>query len=92
MKSVYKYPLNMNNRQLLELPWSPEVPPEIVQVADQFGVPTVWAVVDPNATLTVKYALRIFGTGHEVDESVDLKYLGCSFSGPFVWHVFQEVE
>lgn len=53
----------------------------------QRGIPTLWALVDPNAPKTT-HEFRIVGTGRMFDPS-GMRYVGTFQDGNFVWHVYQ---
>lgn len=44
MKTIYKYPLDVTDRQVIAMPEDAE----ILTVQVQNGKPMLWAVVDPN--------------------------------------------
>jgi len=47
----------------------------------------VWAEVNPN-TYTTNRELRVYGTGHPMPDNPG-RYISTTFSGPFVWHVYE---
>jgi len=60
---------------------------ELLQVQDQGGTITIWAVVEPKAARVMR-RFRIVGTGHAFDVE-PLEYLGTVQQGAYVWHVFE---
>lgn len=76
-KRVLKYPLIIS-----DAPQS--IFGDIVHVASQNGLPTVWAVVGPGAAMR---RVAVLGTGHDVP--VGYAYVGTAHCGRFVWHVFE---
>jgi hypothetical protein len=81
MKTIYKYPLEVNVCKI-ELPLGSRV----VCVHEQNNTPTLWIEQDPsNSKMDCKFA--VIGTGRPVPE--DGRYIGSCFIGPNVWHVYQ---
>ena len=85
--AVWKYPLEMKDLQHINIP----VNAEILSVQVQQGVPTVWALVDPEGA-EVDFAFRMVGTGHPIGYGI----AHFTFLGTFqlqrimdsVWHVW----
>ena len=84
MKTVYKYELRSQDSSI-SLPEEAE----ILTVQLQNGIPTLWALVDPENELETRF-ISIVGTGWEVAETV--KYICTYMDGPFVWHAFEMIE
>jgi hypothetical protein len=81
--SVHKYELSDSvNQTLVNMPAGAE----ILRLAVQRGVPTIWARVDPDADRVTR-TFQIFGTGNPIPPAA--KYVGTFDVGPFVWHVFE---
>lgn len=84
MKTVYKYPLLLEDRQLLSLPFGAK--PLTVQL--QNDALCLWALVDTDTDAeSVPYYFAVCGTGHPVPAG-DWDYLTTVQQGPFVWHIF----
>lgn len=88
MRAVWKYPLVLHfATQVIEMPEEAEV----IHVAEQNGAPTLWALVETERRTTER---RFFtrATGQEVwTQGIDaFVHVGTLFSGPFVWHVFED--
>jgi hypothetical protein len=86
MRLIYKYPLNLTDTQLIELPKGSEC----LTVEMQQGHPCLWAIVDrsqPNEFRTI----FLVGTGHRVPEGF-LQHLGTVQDAGFVWHFFLEIK
>ena len=85
MRKIYKYPLQITNRQTLQLP----VDAYIIHTGlDPQGKPCVWAKVNPDAPPEpINFA--IYGTGHTLDEAFT-NHAGSFVQGDFVWHVFYQ--
>lgn len=80
---IFKYALEVQNEQVLEMPkdaW-------ILDIQVQYGIPTLWALVDPEAVLTQRKILCV-GTGHEVAPG-SIGYLATVQMGTLVWHFFE---
>jgi len=89
MTSIYKYPFDVNDRVELLMPASAE----ILTVQMQHGRPCVWARVDPKEEPGI-VVLRIFGTGHPIDDKNDMEYVGTfqMSGGALVFHVFEVTQ
>ncbi len=90
MKSIWKYTLQVTDRQWLEMQIGAKVLSVQVQKTEKTSSLVLWALVNPNLD-TARHLVRIVGTGHSADDVADLTYLGTvqmNMSGNFVWHVF----
>lgn len=83
MKTIHKYPLNLDTEQTLTMPAAAE----ILSVQDQGGVLCIWALVDTDR-LPEERRFRVYGTGHAI-ANFPHKYLATVIQGSFVWHVFE---
>jgi hypothetical protein len=90
-KAIWKYPLNLTDRIMLQMPEGAEV----LAVQTQHGELCLWALVKPDAPKVDRY-FRLFGTGHEmpVDMGVDWTkedYRGTfqALGGDLVFHLFE---
>lgn len=81
---IYKYPLKLKlgEPQQVNLPTIHEV----LHVAIQEGVITMWARVDTNA-MQRDTPFMIVGTGHAVPPGAI--HRGTVFDEGFVWHIFE---
>lgn len=86
MKTIHKFVLR-TNEQPVEMP----VGAEILTAREQGDNICVWAMVDAQQTMREKRALRVFGTGHELPDDPNLKYVGTAMlqGGALVKHVFE---
>lgn len=87
MVSVYKYPLEATDRQLVTMPKGAK----ILSVQVQNCVPYMWVLVNPeNATEEVP--IRIHSTGQNIPDADRLTYLGTFQMQRYglVFHVFCE--
>lgn len=86
MSAIWKYPLELQDRQIVQMPDGAE----LLHVADQDGVLCVWARVDEQRPPTDRI-IYVRGTGHPVERKADgeiHRYVGSAQQGYFVWHVF----
>lgn len=88
MKVIYKYPLGYRNLFMqLQLP----IGAEILSVQYQNEGMYLWAVVESRAVVELR-SFYILGTGMEVPNHVNLKFIATVQQGAYVWHVFEEVK
>jgi len=59
---------------------------QILNVHEQGGDITIWAMVDPDAEIA-KRDFAVWGTGHLHSKDPE-GFVGSVLIGPFVWHVF----
>ena len=94
MKTVWKFPLYLKDRQVIEMPLGARV--LHVDVQDQ--VLCLWAEVTPSTQPHERRIFWIVGTGNEMPGGL-LRHLGSVFMRrpgdlakhrPFVWHVYEE--
>lgn len=87
-KTIWKFPLQVADRQSIKMP----IGAEILTVQTQNEEPCLWALVDPKAETESRY-IEIFGTGHKVcyDMGVSRKYISTfqMGDGRLVFHVFE---
>lgn len=86
MKRVYKYPLSYVDNPLLTLP----IGAQFLHLDMQDGVPTLWALVDPEEQGQEERALRFAGTGHPISEEI-IAHIGTTIDHEMglVWHLFE---
>ena len=87
MRRVYKYPLEVVDRQTIEHPRGAR----LLCVQMQGDGPCLWALVNPDNP-PVETTFRIVGTGHPIEDADDLGYVGTfqMMGGGLVFHVFKE--
>jgi len=89
MKTIWKFPFETTDMFRVAMPKNSK----ILDIQVQDGIPCMWALVD---TDSIKHnrAFFIHGTGHEVSQVDDKKYIGTyqERGGSLVWHVFELVE
>ena len=89
MKTVWKFPLRVDDEQIVSMPDNAH----ILCVQDQSGTPCLWALVDP-ANPPRERKILISGTGHIREDLDDLvNYIGTfqMYGGGLVFHVFEAV-
>jgi hypothetical protein len=85
-KKIFKYQLENTHFQKVEMPKGAE----ILCIQTQNEIPCIWALVEPNASLTCR-VFETFFTGHEVPENANRKYVGTYqlANGAYVFHLFE---
>lgn len=71
MKTVYKYPLQIQDEQKVGMPEGSK----ILAVQSQRGIPTLWALVD-TARLPTYRKITMLGTGHPIHPLFDGRHIG----------------
>ena len=98
MKTIYKYPLSLNDSFTLNLPYGHDT----LDIQIQNDTPVLWAMVDTeNETREVRF--KVVGTGWSIEKAhsnnyfvVDDKcsgwytYVATIQWRGFVWHIFEE--
>lgn len=88
MNTIYKYNLEITDRQYIHMPDKYK----ILSVQEQNGLLTMWAIVDTNQP-TSGAQIHIIGTGNPIDEPDKLfeywEFIDTVQSNNgLVWHVF----
>jgi hypothetical protein len=86
MKRIYKYPLEVTDRQELLLPKEAT----ILTVQIQYGYPRLWVLVEPEAEVE-RWEFLTIGTGHNITSPItSFRYIGTYQldAGQLVFHVF----
>ncbi len=88
--AVHKYPFKIGDPVRIEMPsiYKP------LHVECQNGIPCLWAMVDPDDPLDGFSEFRLFATGQPIPVELDarLEHLGTFQQGPYVWHLFHELD
>ena len=85
-KKIYKYTLEVLDRQLIEMP----VGARILSLQQQGSTVCIWAIVEEGQPID-KRVFYIFGTGHTLPDFINKSdFIGTVQTGPLVWHVFDE--
>lgn len=84
MRTIYKYQFRPSDPLYIDMPAGAD----IIHVASQNGINTLWSVVDTD-WVNVTRRFRMVGTGHPLpaDVSVDT-HVATWMDGEFVWHLF----
>ncbi len=83
-KTVLQYPLDFRELQSIKVPRGAQP----LTVQDYNGIKTLWALVDPVATLEER-KIAIVGTGSPAPDDGSI-YLGTFQTDYCVWHYFME--
>lgn len=89
-KSVYKYPLDLSNSQVVMMP----VGSKILDIQMQDNGACIWALVNTESELIViGRTFETYGTGQAIyfDQDEKRKYIGTyqKYGGAMVFHVFE---
>lgn len=89
MKTIYKYAIETAQNQSIHVPYGTE----ILCVQVQYGKPVIYAIVDTEETTIINKSFVIAGTGHELPDLSNKKYIGTYqlFNGELVFHVFEVI-
>jgi hypothetical protein len=83
MKKVFKYDVSLEDTFTVKMP----IGAEMLYTQAQNDIPRLWALVDTDKK-EQEYKFRLAGTGHPIDDSLVLKYIGTlQIYG--VFHLFQ---
>lgn len=88
MKTIYKYPLEVANRQIINLPEGAN----ILNVLNQNEVPVLYAEVDTEEKEIEKVEIAMVGTGHPIDEIEEYEYITSVLfkEGKFISHFYHK--
>ncbi len=86
--TIWRYQLQVKDSMMVNL----RVGAKIMTIALQDGIPTLWAMCDPNAPMSCRLIV-CRGTGFEFAESDVGIHLGTVVTADgFVWHYFDRGE
>jgi hypothetical protein len=86
MRTIYKFPLVIEEKQTIKFLKEAGTTPEIVRVGhDPKGVPCIWIELTPGNYFDA-FEINLVGTGERIPGSSD--YVGSFVDGYFVWHVY----
>ena len=91
MKTTWKFPLVMDDRQVIRMPKGAHV----LSAQMQFERLCAWAVVDNTVTEQVDVEFRVAGTGHPLDDMDESWYFLSTvqmLDGGLVFHVFMRMS
>lgn len=87
MKTIWKFPLEMQDEQVLSVPAGAQA----LAVQVQAGQPCLWALVDPEAPPAM-LSIRIHGTGHPISDGLaGYEHIGTFqlAGGALIFHAFR---
>ena len=84
MKTIWKFPMELDGMVRINMPKGAE----ILTIQIQFGIPIIWALVDPKLEKG-KRVFTIHGTGDPITDSENKNYIGTYQERALVWHVFE---
>ena len=87
MKTIWKFNLKGLDEQVIPVPKGTK----LLACKEQFDMPVLYGLVDPNEKEKESIAVKVFGTGHPIDVNMtSWTYLDTvvTFNGNLVWHVF----
>lgn len=91
-KTIWKYPLEVETPQELQMPENAE----ILSVQVQAGIPCLWALVNADnfPRLSVNRTIEIYGTGHVIPAAGERVYIDTfqMHGGSLVLHVFENTN
>ena len=86
---VFKYEIPVADESFVRLPLGAQ----ILSVGQQNDQMFLWALVNPDEQRTERRNLRVAGTGHELTEVKELKFIGTvHIYGALVFHVFERAS
>ncbi|KKN90934.1 hypothetical protein LCGC14_0225180 [marine sediment metagenome] len=82
---IWKYSILLKDYQSIEMPFGAK----ILTFQLQYGVPTIWALVDPTLEKAER-RFRLVGTGHDIIKT-GLTYIGTikMMDDKLVYHLFE---
>ena len=85
MRAIYKFELQTVGRQEINLPMGAV----IISAQAQSGNICLWVELDTKAQ-TYKKAIHIYGTGHEIDDDLHLRFIDTVqlANGALVFHIY----
>ncbi len=96
MITIYKYILDINDFQTVDMPEGAEILSVKIQPPKCSGGPEqlcMWVNIDTDKML-IPRRIRIFGTGNPMVYEHELKFIGTAQTadGYLVWHVFENIK
>ncbi len=88
MVTIFKYPIPVEDRPLVRMPRGAQ----ILTLQIQHGIPCLWTLVPDVDAPMVEPRFRLFGTGHDMDDTIGLTYVGTyqMSGGALVFHLFEQ--
>lgn len=86
MKTIWKFPLQVQDVQVVQMP----LPAQVLCVQPQGDGVCLWAEVDPNGE-RVNIEIAIIGTGHPIPDEAHKRYVNTfqMHGGTLVFHAFE---
>lgn len=87
MFRIFKYPLKIIDKQIIEITGCQQ----ILSVINQNEQLTLYVLIKDDAKNTSKLKVTIKGTGHPIDNLLEMGYFVGTIStyhGSLIWHVF----
>ncbi len=84
MQTIHKFPLEIVGEQIIEFAGNFK----ILHIAEQKGIPTLWALVELDYPRPVSAIISMYGTGQDDLRIWDYKHLGTVQINGYVWHYF----
>lgn len=90
MRTIWKFPLNWNEAQIVNFPKGAR----ILDVQLQGSTICVWAIVNDDQPMTIEpRIIHVVGTGGEMPPQMYKEhYVGTVQTDGHVWHIFQELR
>lgn len=89
MRTIYKFPLySLIIDNLVSLPEGAEV----LTARFQNGTMHLWVLLDPTSGMNRNRVFKIFGTGFDIPDSDELKYIATDEIGALIFHVFEVLQ
>lgn len=88
MKTIWKFPLLLTDRQTVEMPLPATLLTVQLQGQSQHEAPQLWAEVDPEGE-KVRIEVAMIGTGHPLPEG--MRYVSTIQYGSLVFHFYEVV-
>lgn len=90
MKRVYKYPVSLYGRTMVQMPVGSTILSVGVQTVDSKNRPVIWALVDPDEKQVTMRNLYVVMTGEQFEHADSDVFIGSSTTPQgIVFHVFE---
>lgn len=86
-RTIFKFQFQIYDTIPIEMPAGAR----ILSCQMQFGIPSIWAIVDPNAADRTRI-IYLRGTGDALGSAEVCPFIGTIQQGPLVWHLFDGGE
>jgi hypothetical protein len=87
MNTIYKYPIEITDKQTVSMP----IGAQVLSAQMQGTQLCIWALVEVG-NINCDRRVRVFGTGNTVKLDGNWKFVDSVQERIFVWHVFVESE